>query len=72
MDRLFGQIPGKPWKNMVGATGFEPVTRKSYKTSHFVGWVVGWKKLKPTSTLPLYQFPILANRHVLHWLQRHR
>ena len=23
---LFGQIPRKPLKNMVGATGFEPVT----------------------------------------------
>ena len=22
-------------------------TRKSYKTSHFVGWVVGWKIVPP-------------------------
>ena|SRR5271166_4952390 len=26
VDRLFGQIPRKPLENMVGATGFEPVT----------------------------------------------
>ena len=25
-DRLFGQISRKPLENMVGATGFEPVT----------------------------------------------
>jgi len=26
VDRIFGQIPRKHLKNMVGATGFEPVT----------------------------------------------
>jgi hypothetical protein len=26
VERAFRQIPGKPLKNMVGATGFEPVT----------------------------------------------
>ena len=26
VDRLFGQIPRKPLKNMVGAIGFEPMT----------------------------------------------
>ena len=26
VDRLLGQIPRKPLKDMVGATGFEPVT----------------------------------------------
>ena len=26
VDRLFAQIPCKPLENMVGATGFEPVT----------------------------------------------
>jgi hypothetical protein len=26
VERAFRQIPGKPLENMVGATGFEPVT----------------------------------------------
>jgi hypothetical protein len=44
-------------------------TRKTYKTSRFVGWVVGWNNLKPDSTLPLYQFPFLDDRHPVHLLR---
>jgi hypothetical protein len=31
-------------------------TRKSHKTSHFVGWVVGWKKSTNSETTP-HSFP---------------
>jgi hypothetical protein len=32
-------------------------TRKSYKTSHIVGWVVGWKKFTHHAATPHVRFP---------------
>jgi hypothetical protein len=37
-------------------------TRKSYKTSHIVGWVVGWKKSTDSGAAP----PFLAIRFADH------